>query len=248
MTSSPFLSPGLRPWDAFLRRFAAEGIVQRLECADGGADFQGLYGSIRGEKDGLDDGFGDGFGGHHFLAGGGGPEGGPDVGGGGAGEDVDDADAAGTEFFTQSAGKAECSVFGSIVGCGARKDAGGGNGEIVHDGAAAFHHGESGLRDQECAGEVGVEHIFPDGQRKFFYREIGMGDARVVDEDIDPAKFTAGSAEQGVDGVRFADIAGMGEYSYSFAGQFPTDCVERRLVARGEDEVCALSGKSAGDG
>ena len=58
---------------------------------------------------------GDGFWGHHFLAGGLGPESGPDVGVGGAGKQRDDADATGAEFFAKSVGEAESSVLAGVV-------------------------------------------------------------------------------------------------------------------------------------
>jgi hypothetical protein len=60
--------------------------------------------------------FRDGLGGHHFLAGSLGPKGAPDVGVGGAGQQGDDADAAGTEFFAERVGEAEGGVLGGVVG------------------------------------------------------------------------------------------------------------------------------------
>ena len=162
--------------------------------------------------------FGDRFGGHHFFAGGLGPEGGPDVGVGGDGEKGDDADAAGTEFFAERVGEAEGSVLAGVVGGGSGEDAGGGDGEIVHDGAAALHDGERGLGDEKCAGQVGFKNIFPDGEWKFFYGEIGMGDAGVVDEDVEAFELAARGAEEGVDIVWIANVAGVSEDFYFCGG------------------------------
>ena len=162
--------------------------------------------------------FGDRFGGHHFFAGGLGPEGGPDVGVGGAGEQGDDADAAGAEFFAESVGKAEGSVLAGVVGGGSGEDAGGGDGEIVHDGAAALHDGERGLGDEKCAGQVGFENIFPDREWKFFYREIRVRDAGVVDEDVEALELAARGAEEGIDIVGIANVAGVSE-DFDFRGR-----------------------------
>jgi len=56
---------------------------------------------------------------------------------------------------------------------------------LFTDGAAALHDGERGLGDEECAGEVGVDERPARAERKVIYREIGVGDAGVVDEDIE---------------------------------------------------------------
>ena len=166
-------------------------------------------------------GSGDGFGRHHFLAGSLGPESGPDVSVGRAGEQRNDADAAGAKFFAESVGEAKSSVLAGVVGGGSRKDAGGGDGEVVHDRASAFHDGERGLRDEERAGEVGFEDIFPNGKRKFLYGEVGVGDAGVVDEDIETLELAAGGAEEGVDVVGIANVARMGEDFDFCRGEFP---------------------------
>jgi len=208
----------------------------------GREDFQRFDGGIRGEEDRLHYRFGDRFGGHHFFAGGLGPEGGPDVGVGGAGEQGDGTDAAGAKFFPESAGQTEGSVLGGVVGGGSGEDAVGGDGEIIHDSAAALHEGERGLGDEKCAGEVGFEDVFPDGEWELFNGQIWVRDADVVDENVEALEFPARGAEEGVDGVRVADVAGMGQDFDSWGGQFPADFRERFLVACGEDQVAGFGG------
>lgn len=195
----------------------------RLQGADRRADLQGLYGGVGGQQDRLQDCGGDRFGGHHFPARSLGPENGPDVGVGGAGQQRDDADATGAKFFAESVGEAEGSMLAGVVGGGSGEDAGGGDGEIVHDGAAAFHEGERGLRDEECSGEVGFEDILPDGKWKFFYGQVGVGDAGVVDEYVEALELAARGTEEGVDVVWVADVGGVSEDFDFSGGQFPAD-------------------------
>lgn len=189
-----------------------------------------------------------GFGGHHFFAGGLGPEGGPDIGVGGAGEQGDHTNSFGTKFFAKRVGEGERGVLGGGVGGGSGEDASGGDGKVVYDGASAFHDSEGGLRDEECTVEIGIKNIFPDGEWKLFDREVGVGDASVVDEDVEASEFATGRAEQGVDGVRVADIAGVNEYLDFGGGQFPAAFFQRGSVAGSEDEVTASVGEGAGDG
>jgi len=153
------------------------------------------------------------FWGHHFLARGLRPESIPDIGIGCAGEQRDDADAFGAEFFAEGVGEAEGSVLGGVVGCVSGEDAGGRDGEIVHDGAAALHHCQCRLGHEEHSGQIGFENIFPGGKRKLFDGQIGMGNAGVVDEDVEAAELLPRGAEKIVDGVRVAEIAGVREDS-----------------------------------
>ena len=92
---------------------------------------QAFYGCVGGEKDGLDDRVCDGLRRHHLAARSLGPERGPDLSVGCAGEQGDDADSAGTEFLAKGVGEAKGSVLGSVVGGRTGEYAVGGNGEIV---------------------------------------------------------------------------------------------------------------------
>lgn len=76
----------------------------------------------------------------------------PDFGIGGAGQQGDDANSFGAQFFPQGIREAERSVFGGNVGSRSGEDAIGYDGKTIHDGGAALHHGERGLRYQERAG------------------------------------------------------------------------------------------------
>jgi hypothetical protein len=73
-------------------------------------------------------------------------------------------------------------------------------------------------------------------------------DARVIDEDIEALELAARRAEEGVDGVRVADVARMGEDFDPWGSQFPADFRERFLVACGEDQVAGFAGEFASDG
>ena len=176
-----------------------------------------------------------------------GPKGGPDVGVGGTREQGDYTDSFRAKFFAERVGEAVGGVLGGVVGSGSGEDAGGGDGEIVDDGASALHDGERGLSDEENAVEICFENIFPDGEWKFFDREIGVGDAGVVDEDVEAAEFAARSAEEGVDGVRVADIAGVSE-DFDFGGEFPAEFLKRGFVAGGDDQVASFGSEGASDG
>lgn len=152
------------------------------------------------------------------MAGGLRPESFPDLGVGGAGKQGDDADATRAEFFAERIGEAEGGVLGGVVGGGSGEDASGGDGQIVHDRGAAFHDGETGLSDQESSVEVGGEHVFPDGIGEFFYGEVRMGDAGVVDNDVEAVELAAEGAEEVVDRVRIADVARMSKDFYFWRG------------------------------
>ena len=57
-----------------------------------------------------------------------------------------------------------------------------------------------------------------------------MGDAGVVDEDVEAAELLPRSAEESVDGVRLADVAGVGEDLDFRGGEFPADASESLFV------------------
>ena len=60
-----------------------------------------------------------------------------------------------------------------------------------------------------------------------------MGDAGIVDDDVEAAESTAGGAEESVDGMGIADVTRVGE---DFCGgQFPADFFQGGLVASRED-------------
>ena len=75
-----------------------------------------------------------------------------------------------------------------------------------------------------------------------------MGDAGIVDENVQTVKSAADQAEQIVHGMRIADVAGMSENADLLTRQFPAGAVERCLVASAENQVAAFGGESAGDG
>jgi len=139
-------------------------------------------------------------------------------------------------------------VFRGVVGGGSGEDAGGGDGEIVDDGAAARDEAERGLRDEECAIEVGGEYILPDWVREFVYCQVGVGDAGVVDHDVESVEFAADGAEEVVYGVRVADVAGMSEDTDFLTRQFPAQFLQVFLVAAGQDQIAAFFSEGARDG
>lgn len=77
-----------------------------------------------------------------------------------------------------------------------------------------------------------------------------MGDAGIVEENVEAAEFTADGAEESVDGVGIADITGMSQKADRSVrpAQFPADFLEGAGIASGEDEVAAFAGKEAGEG
>jgi len=170
-----------------------------LQKSHGGQDLKRFDRGVWRQPNRADDGGGDGSRGHHFLARSLRPERVPDFCVGGSGHQSDHANSFRAQFFAQGLGEAECAMFRSDVGGRSGEDAMGGDGEIIHDGAAALHEGERGLRDQERAGEVGIDYVLPERERKFIYGEIGVGDAGVVDEDIEAFEFAADGAEKIVD-------------------------------------------------
>jgi len=139
-------------------------------------------------------------------------------------------------------------VFGGDVGGRSREDAIGGDGEIVHDGAAALHEAERSLGDQEHAGEICLDDVLPKRQGQLVNREISVGDAGVVDENIEALKLPADGAEEIVDGLRIADVAGLGQDFDFCRGEFPADPPEGLFVAAGEDKIATFLGKSLSDG
>ena len=232
-----------RPKDSLLRMTGNT----ELQRAYGGKNFEILHGRVGRQQDRFENGARDGFWRHHALARGLGPESFPDVSVGGAGQQSDNADAARTEFFAESIGEAEGGVLGSIVGGRSGEDASGGDGQIVHDGGAGFHDRKCGLRDQERAVDVGCEHIFPNREWKFLDGQAGLGDAGVVDGDIELWKLATNGAEEIVDRVGVADIAGVVEDTNFVTEQFPADSGQGFLVTTGDDQIGGFGGEGAGD-
>ncbi len=75
-----------------------------------------------------------------------------------------------------------------------------------------------------------------------------MGDAGVVDEDVEALELAADGAEEGVDRVGIADVAGMSEDLNFCGGQFPARRGLGRFVSSGQDQIAAFGGEGAGDG
>lgn len=219
-----------------------------LEGSSAGKDFDAFRRGIGRKQDGLQNDLGNGFRGHHFAARSLRPERVPDIGIGGSGKQSDDANTAGAKFFAESVGEPEGSVLGSVVGGGAREDAVGRDGEIVHDSATALHDRESRLGDKEHSVEIGFENIFPERKGELLDRKIGVRDAGVVDENVETWELAASSAEECVDGVRIADVAGMSQHANFLTGEFPAETLECGLIAGGQNHVAAFRGEGASDG
>jgi hypothetical protein len=62
-----------------------------------------------------------------------------------------------------------------------------------------------------------------------------VGDASVVDKDVEAFEFAAGGVEEGVDGMRVADVGGVSQDFHFLARQFPAEFSECEWVAGGED-------------
>jgi hypothetical protein len=65
------------------------------------------------------------------------------------------------------------------------------------------------LGHEKSAGQVGFDYVPPERQRQLVDCEIGVGDAGVVDENIQTFEFLADGAEQVVDRLRIANVAGL---------------------------------------
>jgi len=137
-------------------------------------------------------------------------------------------------------------MLGGVVGGGSGKDADGGDREIVHDRCTTLHDRKGSLSDEECAIDVRGEDILPDGIRKVVYREIRVSDASVVDDDFKAAEFLPDSAEEAVDGVGIANVAGVKEYVWGL--HFFARPLEFGFAASCEDEVGAFITERLGDG
>jgi hypothetical protein len=79
------------------------------------------------------------------------------------------------------------------------------------------------LRDEEKPIEVGRENVLPDGKREFPDREIGVGDAGVVDQNVKAPKLATSGVEEDIDRVGIADVAGMDERADFHARHFPAE-------------------------
>jgi len=69
-----------------------------------------------------------------------------------------------------------------------------------------------------------------------------VGDAGVVDEDIEAGEFAADRAGESVDGMGIADVAGVSEDANLGGAQFPAEAMKGLLVAGGQDQVAAFGG------
>ena len=133
----------------------------RLQGSGGGVDDEFVDVGAGRETDGKGNGLGDGGGSDHAATGRLRPELLPDGGVGGSGEEGDDADGAGAEFFTEGFGEGKESALGGVVGGHAGKGGAGGDAEVVDDDAALCEIGEHGLGDEEGSVEVGVDDLAP---------------------------------------------------------------------------------------
>jgi len=219
-----------------------------LECAGSGQDLEILDRRVLREQDSFEKRFRNGFWGHHFLARSLRPQRAPDVGVGGAGKQADHADAARAEFFPQCVGKAQGGVLGRIVGGGPGEGAGGGNREIIHDGRAGLHDRERGLGHQKSSVEVRSKDISPDGIGELVDGEIGVRDPGVVDEDIELKRPPPDGAEEVVDRVGIADVAGLRQDADLVVQQFPAESGKRFLIACSDDEVAGFAREGFGEG
>ncbi len=140
-----------------------------------------------------------------------------------------------------------------VVGCRPREGALGGDREIGYDRATALHHGERGLRQEEQAVEVGVDHFHPGGVWQLADGAIGMSNASVVDEDIEGLVQSADEGKEVVDRVGAADVAGLRQdvqvqFSRLELFQFNACLGQGTLVAAGDDEIASFVRQRAGDG
>lgn len=78
------------------------------------------------------------------------------------------------------------------------------------------------------------------------YREIRVSDAGVVDDDFKAAEFKPDSAEEPIDGVRIANVAGVNKYVRGL--HFLAGPLEFGFAASREDEVGAFLAQRLGDG
>jgi hypothetical protein len=69
-----------------------------------------------------------------------------------------------------------------------------------------------------------------------------MGNAGVVDEDVEAAELLPRGAEEIVDGLRLADVTGVGEDLDFRGGEFPVDASEGGFAASAKDQVAGFVG------
>ncbi len=109
----------------------------------------------------------------------------PDGGIGGSGQKRDDADAPRTKLLTQGFRECQQAALGGVVGGHSGKRYPGGDAEIVDDHTSLPEEREQGLGDQECAVQIGVDHLAPSVVIKRSDGLRGTGDAGVVDEHVE---------------------------------------------------------------
>jgi len=227
---------------------AGERTREYLERACGRKKGEFFHSAVFRKDERVDQGLGNSGSGHHVLARGAGPVGVPDFRVGRTWEKSDHPDAPRAKFFAQSAREAECSVFRGVVGSGVWKDANGGDREIVDDRPAALHQGEHGLRDQEGAGEIGIEHVLPQFVGSAVDREFRLRDAGIVDKDVEVAKMLADGFAKVVHGGGIANVTGFQQNTSAEPRRFPADFLKRGQLPAGQDEVAALSGERPSEG
>jgi hypothetical protein len=72
-------------------------------------------------------------------------------------------------------------------------------------------------------------------------------DAGVVDEDVEAAELSTSGAEESIDRVRVANIAGVREDLNLRGDEFPADSGQRGPVAGGQDQIATFGSESTGD-
>ena len=84
--------------------------------------------------------------------------------------------------------------------------------EIVHDRSSARHQCERGPGAKERSGQVRVQHIAPDLLRQLRHRLHGVGNSRVVDQDVHSAELLSYASKKTIYGTSLAHITTLHQH------------------------------------
>src|SRR5262249_14974483 len=105
------------------------------------------------------------------------------------------------------------------------------------------HHAARRLSEQEDAGQVDVDHLLPAFERVILSRRA-PGGARVVDEDVDAAELFARAANDLLDVLGLANVAGHGERPPAEGADPGGRLLATLDLARAEDNVRTSLGEA----
>src|SRR4030095_10490038 len=123
-----------------------------------------------------------------------------------------------------------------------------GNGEIVHDRSSTPHEWQNLARNQKHASQIRFNNVFPILICKLLHWAVGMGNAGVIDENIDASKLLFHRRSKFLHRLGRAHIAHLRHPSHAQTGEFTASLFKRWETASGNDEVTTLLGETSCDG